>query len=169
MAINFYGGQPGRSFRIEHIFDTVKLEVGHINSLTYDLTNVNSDITLGSYVLVSYGQVESERYQECLATDNFNYNGSIWIKDYNIEGAKDSISVDGIDVKYWLLAQATGASAGFGDPTAEILDNGPGTPEVTITASGSDLKKVFNFEIKSFIPFNSSRQLMNWITSVVGR
>lgn len=42
----------------------------------------------------------------------------------------------------------TGTSAGFGTPTATI-DNKVGTPSVTITASGSDTAKVFNFAFKN--------------------
>lgn len=41
-----------------------------------------------------------------------------------------------------------GTSAGFGTPTATI-DNKVGTPSVTITASGSDAAKVFNFAFKN--------------------
>lgn len=42
----------------------------------------------------------------------------------------------------------TGAAAGFGTPTATI-DNAYGTPSVTITTSGTNLEKVFNFEFKN--------------------
>lgn len=145
MAINFYGGQPGRSFRIERIFDTVK---GDTNSLEYDLKNTHSDITLGSYVLVSYGQVGSDRYKECLAIDGTNYNGSIWVKDYNVEDAKEPCSVEGNAIKYWMLTQAmgvTGAAAGFGAVTATVVDDGPGTPEAHIAISGPETAKNFAF------------------------
>ena len=43
---------------------------------------------------------------------------------------------------------ADGTSAGFGIPTATI-DDKVGTPSVTITASGSDAAKVFNFAFKN--------------------
>lgn len=39
----------------------------------------------------------------------------------------------------------TGAAAGFGTPTASI-DSNVGTPSVTVTSSGPDTAKVFNFE-----------------------
>lgn len=42
----------------------------------------------------------------------------------------------------------TGAAAGFGTPTASI-DANVGTPSVTVTASGSDTAKVFNFAFKN--------------------
>lgn len=43
------------------------------------------------------------------------------------------------------LKGETGAAAGFGTPQASVVDNTPGTPSVTITASGSDTAKVFSF------------------------
>ena len=41
-----------------------------------------------------------------------------------------------------------GLPAGFGIPTATI-DNSYGIPSVTITTSGTNLEKVFNFEFKN--------------------
>lgn len=43
---------------------------------------------------------------------------------------------------------ATGAAAGFGTPTASV-DANTGTPSVTITATGADTAKVFNFAFKN--------------------
>ena len=43
---------------------------------------------------------------------------------------------------------ATGAAAGFGTPTASV-DTNIGTPSVTITASGPDTAKVFDFAFKN--------------------
>lgn len=42
----------------------------------------------------------------------------------------------------------TGAAAGFGTPTASV-DGNTGTPSVTVTASGSDTAKIFNFAFKN--------------------
>lgn len=42
----------------------------------------------------------------------------------------------------------TGAAAGFGTPTATV-DSNTGTPSVTVTASGSNTAKVFNFAFKN--------------------
>lgn len=41
-----------------------------------------------------------------------------------------------------------GAAAGFGIPTATVDDN-TGTPSVTITSSGENTEKVFNFDFKN--------------------
>lgn len=41
-----------------------------------------------------------------------------------------------------------GAAAGFGQPTASV-DNNTGTPSVTVTASGDNTAKVFNFAFKN--------------------
>lgn len=43
---------------------------------------------------------------------------------------------------------ADGAAAGFGAPTATV-DNNVGTPAVTVTATGGNTSKVFNFAFKN--------------------
>ena len=43
---------------------------------------------------------------------------------------------------------ATGVAAGFGTPTA-TMDNNTGTPSVTVTTSGANTAKVFNFAFKN--------------------
>ena len=43
---------------------------------------------------------------------------------------------------------ADGAAAGFGTPTATV-DNNVGTPAVTVTATGGNTSKVFNFAFKN--------------------
>lgn len=43
---------------------------------------------------------------------------------------------------------APGAAAGFGTPTATV-DANVGTPSVTVTASGANTEKVFNFDFKN--------------------
>lgn len=58
-----------------------------------------------------------------------------WIYVCNIKGATGSQG-------------GTGAAAGFGTPTATV-DANTGTPSVTITTSGSNTAKVFNFAFKN--------------------
>lgn len=43
---------------------------------------------------------------------------------------------------------ATGAAAGFGTPTASV-DSNVGTPSVTVTSSGSNTSKIFDFKFKN--------------------
>lgn len=56
-------------------------------------------------------------------------------------GSKGMDGIDGTD-------GTNGTSAGFGTPTATI-DAGTDTPSVTVTASGPDTAKVFNFAFKN--------------------
>lgn len=58
-----------------------------------------------------------------------------WIYVCNIKGATGSQG-------------GTGAAAGFGTPTATV-DANTGTPSVTITTSGSNTAKIFNFAFKN--------------------
>ena len=58
-----------------------------------------------------------------------------WIYVCNIKGATGSKG-------------GTGAAAGFGTPTATV-DANTGTPSVTITTSGSNTAKIFNFAFKN--------------------
>ena len=61
---------------------------------------------------------------------------------YNGEkGDPGAVGKDGVDGK-------DGTAAGFGTPTASVDDN-TGTPSVTVTASGSNAAKVFNFVFKN--------------------
>lgn len=61
-----------------------------------------------------------------------------WDYKCNIKGATGSNGSNG----------SNGAAAGFGTPTASV-DANVGTPSVTITASGADTAKVFNFAFKN--------------------
>lgn len=51
-------------------------------------------------------------------------------------------------IEYGGLRGATGEAAGFGTPTATV-DANVGTPSVTVTASGPDTAKVFDFEFEN--------------------
>lgn len=84
--------------------------------------------------------------------DLVNYNGNAYVCI-----AATSTGVLPTNTTNWQLfvsqgatgAQGpTGAAAGFGTPTASI-DANVGTPSVTVTASGSNTAKVFNFAFKN--------------------
>ena len=67
-----------------------------------------------------------------------NASTAKWVYTGNIKGATGSQGSKG----------DTGAAAGFGTPTASV-DANVGTPSVTVTSSGSNTAKVFNFAFKN--------------------
>lgn len=70
---------------------------------------------------------------------------SKWMKLFTVtNGADGTNGTDGQDGE----DGAPGAAAGFGTPTATV-DNNTGVPSVTVTASGENTAKVFNFEFKN--------------------
>lgn len=92
---NFYGGLPGKDFKIAHIFDTVS---GSANSLVADINaGLNSPYAVGDYVFVSYGLPGGDLSEEDKITgygpydqnrkvdeDNLKaaYNATLWQKIY---------------------------------------------------------------------------------------
>lgn len=74
-------------------------------------------------------------------TPSVDVNGNLsWTNNGGLENPT-TVNIRGAD-------GATGAAAGFGTPTASV-DGNTGTPSVTVTASGEDTAKVFNFEFKN--------------------
>nr|DAH41469.1 MAG TPA: Phosphodiester glycosidase [Caudoviricetes sp.] len=65
-------------------------------------------------------------------------NKTIDFAFHNLKGEKGDTGARG----------ATGAAAGFGTPTATV-DANTGTPSVTVTATGSNTAKVFNFAFRN--------------------
>lgn len=63
-------------------------------------------------------------------------------------GLVDTYTVTFNDSSTTTFQVTNGASAGFGTPTATI-DSNVGTPSVTVTASGTDTEKVFNFAFRN--------------------
>ena len=63
----------------------------------------------------------------------------------------------------WVPNQAdlVGPAAGFGTPTATI-NNSTGTPSVTVTASGSNTAKVFNFAFSNLKGAKGDTGSVNW-------
>lgn len=71
-----------------------------------------------------------------------------WVYKCNIKGATGS-------------AGSSGTSAGFGTPTATV-DANTGTPSVTITATGPNTAKVFNFAFKNLKGERGSDANITW-------
>lgn len=61
-----------------------------------------------------------------------------WVVKGNLKGPKGDRGETG----------PQGAAAGFGAPTATV-DNNVGTPAVTVTATGGNTSKIFNFAFKN--------------------
>ena len=83
--LGFYGGPNGKSFEISWIFTT---KTGDGNSLDKDVSmGWKSSISVGSYVVVSYGDPSSEDFdtyhQEDLKNDGKSYNATLWQKIYD--------------------------------------------------------------------------------------
>lgn len=103
----------------------------------------------GSIAPTSEGK-DGDFYLDTITYDVYNKESGVWNKKGNIKGAtgekgeKGETGANGTDGQ----DGAPGVSAGFGTPTA-IVDNNVGVPSVTVTATGEDTAKVFNFEFKN--------------------
>ena len=82
---------------------------------------------------------------------------SITVTESTVDAGKNVVAIkmtDGTSKTFNVLNGSkgsqgeTGASAGFGTPTASV-DNNVGTPSVAVTISGVDTAKVFNFAFKN--------------------
>ena len=71
------------------------------------------------------------------------YSSSVGLEDYYIITFSDNTTTS-----FTVTNGATGAAAGFGTPTASV-DTSVGTPSVTVTASGPDTAKIFDFAFQN--------------------
>lgn len=88
--------------------------------------------------LPTNGNTENDVYYVKSEDLNYIWNGNAWEvnrSDIDLKGEKGDPGTNG-------------TSAGFGTPTASV-DNNVGTPSVTVTASGSNTAKIFNFVFKN--------------------
>ena len=103
----------------------------------------------GSIAPTSEGK-DGDFYLDTITYDVYNKESGVWNKKGNIKGAtgekgeKGETGANGTDGQ----DGAPGVSAGFGTPTATV-DNNVGVPSVTVTATGEDTAKVFNFDFKN--------------------
>lgn len=102
--INFYGGPNGQSFDISWIFST---RYGTGNSMEADLSmGWTSPISVGSFVVISYGLPSDDMYDTFRMQDqnlgNKNFNSTLWQKVYN----EEQNTFNGLDYK--LIMSMTG-------------------------------------------------------------
>lgn len=100
----------------------------------------------GNIAPTSEGKDE-DFYLDTTTYDIYNKENGIWTKKGNIKGATGEKGADGTNGTDGQDG-APGISAGFGTPTATV-DNNIGIPSVTITATGENTAKIFNFDFKN--------------------
>lgn len=88
--------------------------------------------------------------QSIVETDEGNIVTFAWTDNDGTVQTDTMTVLNGVDGQDGTLGStgATGAAAGFGTPTATI-DANVGTPSVTVTASGANTAKVFNFAFRN--------------------
>lgn len=115
--LSFYGGPAGKDFTIAKIFDSKA-------SLDADIAAGDaSEIYVGDYVLVSYGDPNSTAFSDNKQKDgNKSYNATLWKKDWN-NGYEYRLICD-LTVDYPLfVAGATEASLPFGSAPQLSIDS----------------------------------------------
>ena len=85
--------------------------------------------------------------QSIVETDEGNVVTFAWEDETGVARTDTMTVLNGVDGAPGSTG-ATGAAAGFGTPTATV-DANVGTPSVTITSSGANTAKVFNFAFKN--------------------
>ena len=131
---NFYGGQPGKDFRLAYIFKNKKEALEDLNK------GIVSTIGVGEYVVISYGDVDSEEY-----VANFNedggkksYNGCFYKKDYETNEAK--IGSEDLVKGGWVyrfICRMTGPIPRF-EKNVEITYENIAKPEMAIDSTNPD-------------------------------
>lgn len=96
----------------------------------------------GQFVMIDTGNVDDEDNAKLYVKGKTAYS---YITD--LSGATGVQGPQGVQGVQGERGDA-GAAAGFGTPTATVDDN-VGTPKVTVTATGDNTSKVFNFAFKN--------------------
>ena len=132
---SFYGGKNGKSFEIRKIFTTKYKTPNNLkpavapkrgyDSMEEDLIKGwTSNISIGEFVVISYGYQDDDGYEiykqtDILSQDKRNYNSSLWQKIYT-EEQQNGQTIRG--VAYAFISQMTGSTPWFllgdaNDPT----------------------------------------------------
>ena len=106
-------------------------------------SGISSALVNDMYLNTSTGYVYTCTTAGAASVAKWVYSGSI----KGATGAKGDTGAQGPQGEKGATG-ATGTAAGFGTPTATV-DANIGTPSVTVTASGSNTAKVFNFAFKN--------------------
>ena len=99
----------------------------------------------GQFVMIDTGNVDDKDNAKLYVKGKTAYS---YITD--LSGATGVQGPQGVQGKQGVQGERgdVGAAAGFGTPTATVDEN-VGTPEVTVTATGDNTSKVFNFAFKN--------------------
>lgn len=99
----------------------------------------------GQFVMIDTGNVNDEDNAKLYVKGKTAYS---YITD--LSGATGVQGPQGVQGKQGVQGEKgdVGAAAGFGTPTATVDEN-VGTPEVTVTATGDNTSKVFDFAFKN--------------------
>ena len=110
---SFYGGRPGKSFAISHVFPNMEAMMEDLRA------GYSSSIGFNEYVMINYGQKAIEiEGNKVVDQDNGHslYNNTLWEKVYLEEAeekkeseskAKDLIRIDGSNICYKNIARFT--------------------------------------------------------------
>ena len=130
MAIPFYGGVNGQSFKIVYKFPN------HA-ALIEDIENGwNSSIcNVGEYVVIDYGEPGSDDYADNRDKDSANYNGTLWQKIYSEDARSSAVTAATNGICYERLFYVAPPSTKFNAPQTTPVSAGT-APSVNITPDG---------------------------------
>lgn len=133
--LSFYGGPAGKDFTIARVFENKV-------ALDADITLAEgSEIYAGDYVLISYGDPNTEDYAKNLAADTAayskSYNATIWKKVWNNGYAYENIVSIASSYPYF-TAESVEASLPFGStPQLEVDSSSLANPKLKLTMPAS--------------------------------
>lgn len=133
--LSFYGGPAGKDFQIAKVFDNKV-------ALDADIALAEgSELYAGDYVLISYGDPNTEIYSTNLAVDtaayNKNYNATIWKKMWDNGYIYENIVSIASSYPYF-TAESVEASLPFGSaPQLEVDSSSLANPKLKLTMPAS--------------------------------